>query len=122
MKQPAFFLMLLSVLTSCRSSKQVTINNQEQIIKTMLFKWKDGLKAYEKEEAKVIFYMLVDKIDGFDSFKEYQIVSDRFEAVYVLEFSNKNAFEVYNNHPLHKELSQKGPELISDYMEYIHYK
>lgn len=122
MKQPAIFLMLLSVLTSCRSSKQVTINNQEQIIKTMLFKWKDGLEAKQKDEAKAVFYTLVDKIDGFDSFKEHQIVSNRFEAVYILEFSTKNAFEVYNSHPLHKELSEKGPELISDYMEYIHYK
>lgn len=115
-------LMLLLFAVHTLSAQEVENTGTKSLNKVILFKWKDDVTDYQKAEIENLFNDLVDEIAGFQSIESVDVVSERFETMYLLKFNSEEAENAYKAHDKHQILVTKGSELIADVMGYLYWE
>ena len=126
--KPIFFLLLSIIFSGAvlAQSGEGT-NTQKEIInpdsdvkpspirRTLYFKFKPEVTAEDIEYVRSTFKGLRDKIDGMTE-AIWMVSPDKAETFthfLMLEFESEEALGIYDEHPDHKAIAEKGPSLIA---------
>lgn len=77
------------------------------VIHTFAFRWKPGVTADQKQQAIEAIRALQGRIPGLTETAVGANISPRsqgYELGGIMKFSDRSAYEAYNDHPVHQKL------------------
>ncbi|MFV7235050.1 Dabb family protein [Flavobacterium sp. ZB4R12] len=101
------------------SSAISTEQNNVPIHHSVIFIFKDGMTALEKQD----FFDAVSKLTTINGVEKFEIlkqtsVKNKFEYGILMEFKNMEAYQYYNNHPDHVAFVQNiWLKQVEDFLE-----
>lgn len=119
------FKLLLGLLSFLQPIAEVpsdVVESRPRYHHVILSEWKSDTTAEDVASIEELFVALKEKVKGLDKVRFRKVGNSRFQHEVTLIFSNKEALQAYEKHPLHQELITIAKEQVASFETYSYWE